>query len=221
MIEFAGVSAGPLRDASFAIPPGTAAGLVTSSESATDLVVRLLVGAERPAAGSVLLFGQAVADLPETEALALFTRLGVAWPDGGLVSNLKSWENILLPLWYHGERRAAEREREVLELLGRLGVPAERAPGLLQTSPGRLDVRERRIVGIVRALLRDPEVLVLAGQLEGLDEEACGRIRETARWRHEGGGGRTTLWVTSDERGLVGTGTTLLLRQGSDGRVTA
>jgi len=181
--------------------------------------VRLITGAGRPAAGAVLLFDRPVAELPEAEALALLARLGVAWPDGGLVSNLKSWENILLPLWYHGGGRGFEREDEVLGLLEGLGVPAERVPGLLQASPGRLDVRERRIVGLVRALLRDPEALVLAGQLDGLDETTRQRFRETLG---EGArAGRTTLWITSDERSLAGTGVSLLLRQGSDGGVVA
>jgi phospholipid/cholesterol/gamma-HCH transport system ATP-binding protein len=221
MIEFAGVSAGPLAGVSFAVPAGTTAGLVTSSEAVTDRVLRLLVGAERAAAGTVRVFGRPVADLPEAEALELLARLGVAWPDGGLVSNLKAWENILLPLWYHGDRDAGAREGEALELLGSLGVPAERAPGLLQASPGRLDVRERRIVGLVREFLRDPETLVLAGQLEGLDAGTRERFRETARRRHGGGAARTTLWVVSDERDLAGAGASLLVRLGNDGRVAA
>ncbi len=221
MIEFADVTAGPLHGASFSVPPGAVAALVTGSGAETDLVVRLLVGAERPAAGKVLLFGSPVAEVPEPEALALLRRAAVAWPDGGLVSNLKAWENVLLPLWYDGDRRAAEREGEVLEILGRLGVSSGRAGGLLQALPGRLDVRERRIVGLARSFLRAPEALVLAGQLEGLDEETRERFRETTRWDRERRPGCATLWVTSDERSLAGTGAALVPRGGGEGRATA
>jgi len=216
MIAFTGLTAGDLREASFTAGPGTHTGLLTASEPETDLLLRLLVGAERPDAGTVVLLGRPLAGLAEGEALALYARVGFVWPDGGLVSNLKAWENILLPLWYHGGG-GARHEPAALELLGRLGVPESRLPGLLQALPGSLDQRERRIVGMVRAMLRDPEAIVLAGLTDGLDEGTRQRMRETARWFHARRPGRTTLWVTSDEHDLAGVEVALRLRAGGGG----
>lgn len=202
MIELRSVTAGGFRDASFALGAGESCRLQLASESDLTLFLHLLVGTTHPAGGEVALFGSALAGRDEGGTLVLLSRLGLVWPGGGFVSNLKTWENLLLPLWYHGDADAARREPEVVDLLGRLGMAPERVASFLGALPGTLPAPERKLLGLARALLQDAEVMVYAGLFEGLDERARGLLREETRRHHERRRGRASLYVAAAAHGL-------------------
>jgi phospholipid/cholesterol/gamma-HCH transport system ATP-binding protein len=219
VIELRDVTAGGLRGARFALAPGEACRLLLDSEADLTLLLRLLVGTAHPIEGTVTLFGRDLDGLPEDEALALFARVGLVWPGGGFVSNLKVWENLLLPLWYHGDADAARREPEVLGLLERLGMEPDRVPVFLGALPGSLPARERRVLGVVRAMLQDAEVMVYAGLFEGLDGRARERLlAETVR-HHAGRPGRASLYVAAGAQGLPEPFAGRSLRQDADGGI--
>lgn len=202
MIELRAVTVGGFRRASLALGPGGSCRLLLSSEGDLTLFLRLLVGTARPASGSVALFGEDLATCSEARTLALLSRLGIVWPGGGFVSNLKTWENILLPLWYHGDADAARREDEVVALLGRLGLAPGRIPAFLAALPGSLPARERRVVGMARAMLQDAEIMVYAGLFEGLDA-ATRALWHAETGRHHGArAGRASLFVAAEAGGL-------------------
>lgn len=202
MIELRSVTAGVFRDASFAIAPDESCRLLLASESDLTVFLQLLVGTTAPSAGEVILFGNALAGHDEAGVLALLSRVGLVWPGGGFVSNLKTWENLLLPLWYHGDAGAARREQEVVDLLERLGMAPERVPFFLGALPGTLPAPERKLLGLARALLQDAEVMVYAGLFEGLDERTRGLLREETGRHHERRPGRSSLYVAAGEHGL-------------------
>ncbi|HEY5997730.1 MAG TPA: hypothetical protein VI078_00315 [bacterium] len=220
MIELRAVSIGDFREASFAVGPGERCRLLLASEADLTLFLRLVVGTVRPESGTVLLFGADSAHRTEAAALAAMARLGIVWPGGGFVSNLKVWENILLPLWYHGDERAERREDEVLALLGRLGMEPARVAGFLAAMPASLPTRERHILGVVRAMLPDAEVMIYAGLFEGLDAPTrAALLGETSR-HHDRREGRATLYVASGADGLPpGPFAGTSLRQTPEGRL--
>lgn len=217
MIGFRAVLAGGFRGASFALEPGDSCRMLLASKSDLTLFLRLLVGTAHPVEGSVLLFGREAGGLPEHEALALLSRLGLVWPEGGFVSNLKVWENILLPLWYHGERDAAKREGEVIELLGRVGMEPGRIPAFLGALPGGLPGREQRLLGLVRALMQDAEIMIYAGLFEGMDGRTRDLMREQTARHHERRAGRASLYVADSVQGLPEPFAGRSLRQEHDG----
>lgn len=219
MIEFRAVSGGGFREASFALEPGTSCQLLLSSEHDLGLFLRLLLGTARPDQGTVLLFGREIPTLAEPEALALFARLGLVWPGGGFVSNLKTWENILLPLWYHGVGEAESREDEAIRLLERLGMEPERIPGFLEALPGSLPARERRVLGVARAILQDAEVMIYAGLFEGLEKRTRDLLREETLRHQERRAGRASLFVADSARGLPQPFDGRSLRQEPDGGI--
>lgn len=87
--------------------------------------------------------------------------------DGGLLSHLSVWKNLLLPLEYHGRdvRHAAEDAALLFVLCGE---DEANLPRLMDSYPDALSLYERRLAGFVRALLLEPEVLVLDGIFDGL-----------------------------------------------------
>jgi ABC-type uncharacterized transport system YnjBCD ATPase subunit len=96
--------------------------------------------------------------------------VAIAFEDGGLLQSLDAWGNTLLPVAYHaaGEARTAERRaRGILAALGR--KPEE----FVGRSAGSLTLYERRLAGFVKAMLVEPELLVLDRLFEELGREEC------------------------------------------------
>ena len=104
----------------------------------------------------------------------LVRKLGEAAPvaivaaRGGLIGNLKVWENLVLPIAYRGEVRLDELEVRAEMLFRSLGVLRERFAELCALLPDRLSEFERRLAAFVRAMLAEPEIIVYDGLFDGL-----------------------------------------------------
>ena len=104
----------------------------------------------------------------------LVRKLGEAAPvaivaaRGGLVGNLKVWENLVLPIAYRGDARLDELEARAEKLFGELGVLRSRFAELCALLPDRLSEFERRLAAFVRAMLAEPEITVYDGLFDGL-----------------------------------------------------
>ena len=91
----------------------------------------------------------------------------VAWvaADGGLISNLRIWENVTLPLWYHARREVMETEQSVRHSLGVLGMEQDEFGEFMVAQPDSIESWQRKLAGLLRALLQMSPVLVVDGAL--------------------------------------------------------
>jgi ABC-type uncharacterized transport system YnjBCD ATPase subunit len=89
--------------------------------------------------------------------------------DGGLMNHLSVWKNMSLPLEYHVQdvRHLAEDASLLFVLCGKDKTDL---PRLMESYPDTLSIYEKRLVGFVRALLLEPDVLVLADVFDGLSD---------------------------------------------------
>jgi predicted ABC-type transport system involved in lysophospholipase L1 biosynthesis ATPase subunit len=87
---------------------------------------------------------------------------------GGLIGNLKVWENLVLPIAYRGEARLDELEARAERLFRELGILRGRFAELCALLPDRLSEFERRLAAFVRAMLAEPEIMVYEGLFDGL-----------------------------------------------------
>jgi phospholipid/cholesterol/gamma-HCH transport system ATP-binding protein len=194
-----GLAHGPLTALDFALAAGESAKLLVASSEQRDVLLRVLTGLEAPRAGTVELFGEPLYALAEPARLALLARAGVVPEHGGLISNLKAWENALLPAAYHLGRTPAAAEPAVRALLAELGYRGAEAGALMARLPGELGAYERRVVALVRALLTDPEILIYDYLFAGLERGRAARLLElTGAW-HARRPGRVTLHVCPDD----------------------
>jgi ABC-type transporter Mla maintaining outer membrane lipid asymmetry ATPase subunit MlaF len=142
----------------------------------------------RPRSGSRLyVFGTEVGALPEPERRALLGRVGFVPADGGLISSLNAWENISLPVSYHSPARIAGAFAEAQALLGELGGLDD---GMLAKLPEDMTPYEKRLAAFVRALLENPELLVVENLAAGLGptkQRRIARFGEVYRRRCPGG----------------------------------
>lgn len=119
----------------------------------------------------------------ESQRAALLENLGsqpgviIVPHNGGLISNLQVWENIILPVQYHGIELAGTMEENVVSLLLQCGVADESAVSdLLLKHPEQLSLLEKRLVGFVRAMLMSPELIIYDTLNEGLSRKELVRM---------------------------------------------
>jgi phospholipid/cholesterol/gamma-HCH transport system ATP-binding protein len=191
-ITFAHVSASCFSFTSFSIEAGSLAAIITPRQEISDLLVRLLLGVITPNSGTIAVMGADPATLSEQELSALRQRIGIVSPSGGLISNLKVWENILLPLEYHQRIPRQEIEERADSALKAVGYG-----GVMNELPGHLSLIERRLVSQARSFAMKPALLVYNSLLVGLSEVEQGQIVDNALTFHREWPGTTSLFLTT------------------------
>ncbi len=114
------------------------------------------------------------------EALAGQPGSALVASNGGLISNLRVWENIALPSQYHDIRVGGKYEESMVSLFEKCGIRDEKTlSALLFKLPDQLSLYEKRLVGFVRAMLVAPEMMVYDSLHEGLSPR---EMQKTARF---------------------------------------
>ena len=183
MIRLENVTRGAIHGLSLEITAGQVCRLTVPSRDIKDELFALLAGHAPPEQGQARLFDIDVYALAEPQRIGLYRRVGVVPEAGGLISNLKAWENILLPAWYHRKLDAAAAEPRVLALLREADPDIGDLRTLMGKLPDRLTALERRLVALVRALLPEPELLVY-DFTSGLDAGAADRLLRLTQRLH-------------------------------------
>jgi phospholipid/cholesterol/gamma-HCH transport system ATP-binding protein len=213
MIQFRDVSIGSLRGVSFTLEAGLSCRILSESYFDKNALLEGMLGERRPEDGCIFVLGQAVSELQEAGRLALLRRIGFVPVRGGIVSNLKVWENILLPVGYHRGLRSAEVEPKVVQIYETLGFTGQSLDRYMSRPGGTLSVYEMRIVCLVRALLMEPEVMVYDSVLEGLSQDDASRLLELTEAFRAEHPGRLSIHLGADIQSLNGVRATRGLRQ--------
>lgn len=176
-----------LSDVSFTIPSGKTLAIVGPSGSGKSTIVRLLFRFYDPQSGSVRIDGQ---DLRDVTQVSVRGAIGLVPQDVVLFNDTLAY-NIA-----YGRPDASLEEIGKAASLARLDSLIAAAPLGLQTKVGerglKLSGGERQRVGIARAILKDPPILVLDEATSSLDSVTEAEVREALE---DAARGRTTLVV--------------------------
>jgi phospholipid/cholesterol/gamma-HCH transport system ATP-binding protein len=172
---------------------GEVLGVVGGSGSGKSVLLRTIIGLNRPAAGHVEAFGKDVWQLSEAELLELEQRWGVLFQSGALFSSLTVAQNIEVPLkeFHHMPQPLMDQVAAVK--IGLVGLPEDAGPKF----PAQLSGGMVKRAGLARALAVDPEILFLDEPTSGLDPIGAGEFDKLIRDLKESLG-LTVFMVTHD-----------------------
>ncbi len=175
-----------LRKLSLQIQRGEFVALLGPNGSGKSTLLRLLCGLSRPTAGTIRIGGW---DLPK-EAAAVRAQLGLVSHKAILYDTLTAQENLRFFARLYN-LPAASIDTRITEMLTQVGL-ARRAHDLVRTfSRGML-----QRLSIARALLHNPDILLLDEPYTGLDQDASRVLDDLLRAAHADG--RTILMTTHD-----------------------
>jgi phospholipid/cholesterol/gamma-HCH transport system ATP-binding protein len=153
-----------LDDISMDIPKGKLTMVTGLSGCGKTTLLKIIAGLLEPDKGSVYIDGKDIFKLPRLRLYQLRQKMGFVFQDGALFSNLSVYDNIALPLRYHLNPPDDEIEAKVLAALESFGLVYYR-----DSQPGHLSAGQRKLVGVVRALVMEPNI-IFTDELVGITD---------------------------------------------------
>ena len=173
--------------------PGEVLGIVGGSGTGKSVLLRSIVGLNRPAAGSIHVFGTDVLAATEAGLAAVSRRWGVLFQQGALFSSLTVQENVEAPLRELMHVPAGLRGELARLKISMAGLP----PDAAAKYPSELSGGMQKRAGLARALALDPEIVFLDEPTAGLDPIGASAFDELIRQLRESLG-LTVFMVTHD-----------------------
>jgi len=163
-----------LRDISIRVPCGQTLAIIGESGCGKTVLLKTIIGLIRPTQGHVEFDSRRVDRLSEKDLARQRTRFGFVFQNSALFDSMTVAENILFPLRQHRAEQRAEHDQQMHAGLAEVGLPTS----VLGKRPAELSGGMRKRVGLARALVMHPEVLLYDEPTTGLDPIVSDVINE-------------------------------------------
>ncbi len=172
-----------LINVSFGIEDGEALVIMGPSGSGKSTILRLILGLENPQQGQVLIDGQNISQLKESDKREIRKKIGMVFQQGALFDSLMVGENVGYYLLEHTDLPLSEISQRVSRMLGFVGLDSEE---IIDKLPEQLSGGMQRRVAIGRALLStDPKIMLYDEPTTGLDPQATANVIQLINKLHD------------------------------------
>ena len=182
-----------LRDISLTVPRGETLAIIGESGCGKTVLLKSIIGLIAPQQGFVEFDGHRIDQLSEQELAQQRTRFGFVFQNAALFDSMTIAENIMFPLRQHKTKERERHNQAMLDCLAEVGLPTS----VLGKRPAELSGGMRKRVGVARALVMQPEVLLYDEPTTGLDPIVSDVINELMMHTRERFG-VTSIIVTHD-----------------------
>jgi phospholipid/cholesterol/gamma-HCH transport system ATP-binding protein len=163
-----------LEHLSFKVMKGETKIILGGSGGGKSTIIKLVLGLLKPDAGRVLVDGEDITDYSEVQMMRVRKKIGMVFQEGALFDSLSVYDNVAYRLHEQGVPEN-EVEPEVRRMLRFVNLE-----DAIDKMPAELSGGMRRRVGIARALVGDPKIVLFDEPTAGLDPPTARTICELA-----------------------------------------
>lgn len=179
------------RKVNFTVNAGECLGLLGGSGAGKSIILRSIIGLEKPDSGQILVDGIDITHMNDHHLTEVRKKVAYVFQDGALFDSLTVFENLAYPLKEHLSLTKHEIERRVVQTLAEFGL--EKSINLF---PSELSGGMKKRVGLARSTILEPQIILYDEPTAGLDPLNTRKIREMImRLKSKG---RTSVFVTHD-----------------------
>jgi len=160
-----------LSGVSLSVPRGEAVCLLGRSGTGKSVTLRLMIGLIKPDAGDIFISGYNISRLEGKELSRARCKIGFLFQSAALFDSYTLYDNLALPLRRLTEKTNSEVKEIVDRALGQVGLAGDK-----QKLPGALSGGMRKRAGLARALVLEPDVLLVDEPSSGLDRITASEI---------------------------------------------
>jgi phospholipid/cholesterol/gamma-HCH transport system ATP-binding protein len=153
-----------LQSISFSVEAGESVAIIGRSGTGKSVLIKHLVGLLSPDEGAVRVEGQDLVGMSERQMLSVRQKFGMLFQGAALFDSMNVHENIAFPLRRSGVTDGAEINRRVEEVLGLVELP-----GVGGKMPSELSGGMQKRVGLARAIVHRPQIILYDEPTTGLD----------------------------------------------------
>ncbi len=186
-----------LRNVSLIAQPGRRLGIIGPAASGKSVMAKLWCGLEKPSQGQVLTLGHQLSELPELAASSQRARIGMLFQNYALFDFLSVLDNVTFALQRRGGMAASEINDRAMARLRAVGLA-----GSEHKFPAQLSGGMKKRVGIARATVATPELVIYDEPTAGLDPVTTQKVYDLLASDHAATGG-TVIAISSDVLALA------------------
>ena len=153
-----------LNSVSFSVKEGESVAIIGRSGTGKSVLIKHLVGLLSPDEGSVSVDGQDLVGMTERQLLGVRQKFGMLFQSAALFDSMSVRDNIAFPLRRSGLNDVLEIDRRVKEVLGLVELP-----GVEKKMPSELSGGMQKRVGLARAIVHRPQIILYDEPTTGLD----------------------------------------------------
>ncbi|MEO6886635.1 MAG: ABC transporter ATP-binding protein [Jatrophihabitantaceae bacterium] len=151
-------------DVTLTIPPGEVSAMLGPSGTGKSVFLKTLIGLLKPDKGSIMIRDVDIANCSEAKLYETRKLFGVLFQDGALFGSMNLYDNIAFPLREHTKKTEKQISNIVFEKLEMVGLT-----GTEKKLPGEISGGMRKRAGLARALVLEPEIILVDEPDSGLD----------------------------------------------------
>ena len=153
------------------VTAGETVSILGRSGTGKSVLLKLLIGLQKPDAGSIQINGQEITKLPMEQLNQVRKTIGFLFQQAALYDSLTLIQNVEFPLSRHTSLTPEERRTHAQELLSSVGMTSD-----LEKLPAEISGGMKKRVGLARALALDPAIVMFDEPTAGLDPVTAAEI---------------------------------------------